>query len=135
MEDSIHFGLVFFLQILDGPDRKGNMFERKGVLFDNFPKPFPNEEAAAAANNGAAPPDLSYIVLGRHGGEDYIYHLLNGYCDPPAGITIGEGQNFNPYFSGGAIGMAPPLYNEVCPVSSQSDVSSISLHPSFSFFS
>merc|ERR1712222_99271 len=24
------------------------------------------------------PPDLSYIVLARHGNEDYIYHLLNG---------------------------------------------------------
>jgi ubiquinol-cytochrome c reductase cytochrome c1 subunit len=49
----------------------------------------------------------------RHGGEDYIYHLLNGYCDPPAGIELREGQNFNPYFPGGAIGMAPPIYNEI----------------------
>ena len=24
-----------------------------------------------------------------------------------------EGQNFNPYFPGGAIGMAPPIYNEI----------------------
>jgi hypothetical protein len=24
-----------------------------------------------------------------------------------------EGQNFNPYFPGGAIGMAAPIYNEV----------------------
>ena len=43
--------------------------------------------------------------LFRHGNEDYIYHLLNGYCDPPAGIELREGQNFNPYFPGGAIGM------------------------------
>ena len=50
---------------------------------------------------------------GRHGGEDYIYHLLNGYCDPPAGIELREGQNFNPYYPGGAIGMAPPIYNEI----------------------
>ena len=45
--------------------------------------------------------------------EDYIYHLLNGYCDPPAGIDLREGQHFNPYFPGGAIGMAPPIYNEI----------------------
>jgi len=45
--------------------------------------------------------------------EDYIYHLLNGYCDPPAGIDLREGQHFNPYFPGGAIGMAAPLYNEI----------------------
>ena len=49
----------------------------------------------------------------RHGGEDYIYHLLNGYCDPPAGVELREGQNFNPYFPGGAIGMGAPLYNEI----------------------
>merc|ERR1711971_1325651 len=53
------------------------------------------------------------ITLGRHGGEDYVYHLLNGYCDPPAGIELREGQNFNPYFPGGAIGMGAPLYNEI----------------------
>ena len=45
--------------------------------------------------------------------ENYIYHLLNGYCDPPAGIELRDGQYFNPYFPGGAIGMAPPIYNEI----------------------
>ena len=54
---------------------------------------------------------IKYFV--RHGNEDYIYHLLNGYCDPPAGIELREGQNFNPYYPGGAIGMYPPLYNEI----------------------
>merc|ERR1711997_399946 len=93
------------IQTMDGPDEAGEMFMRPGKLSDYFPKPF--------ANNGAIPPDLSYIVLARHGGEDYIYHLLNGYCDPPAGIELREGQNFNPYFPGGAIGMSAPLYNEI----------------------
>jgi len=101
------------VQIQDGPDELGNMFMRPGKLSDYFPRPFANDAAAAAANNGAIPPDLSFITLARHGGEDYIYHLLNGYCDPPAGIELREGQNFNPYFPGGAIGMAPPIYNEI----------------------
>jgi len=101
------------VQVQDGPDESGEMFMRPGKLSDYFPKPFANDAAAAAANNGAIPPDLSYIVLARHGNEDYIYHLLNGYCDPPAGIDLREGQNFNPYYPGGAIGMAPPLYNEI----------------------
>ena len=58
--------------------------------------------------------DLSYIAIARHGGEDYIYHLLTSYAEEaPGGINLGEGQHFNPYFAGGAIGMAPPLYNEV----------------------
>jgi len=100
-------------QVLDGPNEAGDMFMRPGKLSDYFPQPFANDAAAAAANNGAIPPDLSFITLGRHGGENYIYHLLNGYCDPPAGIDLREGQNFNPYFPGGAIGMAPPIYNEI----------------------
>ena len=57
---------------------------------------------------------LKYFLLWfRHGGEDYVYHLLNGYCDPPAGIDLREGQHFNPYYPGGAIGMGPPIYNEI----------------------
>jgi len=100
-------------QTLDGPDEAGSMFMRPGKLADNFPSPFPNDAAASAANNGAIPPDLSFIILARHGGEDYVYHLLNGYCDPPAGIELKEGQNFNPYYPGGAIGMGAPLYNEI----------------------
>jgi ubiquinol-cytochrome c reductase cytochrome c1 subunit len=100
-------------QFLDGPAEDGEMFMRPGKLADYFPRPFANDAAAAYANNGAIPPDLSFIALGRHGGEDYIYHLLNGYCDAPAGVNMQEGQYFNPYFPGGAIGMAPPLYNEI----------------------
>ena len=50
-----------------------------------------------------------FTVVSRHGNEDYIYHLLNGYCDPPAGIDLREGQNFNPYYPGGAIGMVTKL--------------------------
>merc|ERR1711974_397191 len=68
------------IQTLDGPDEAGNMFMRPGKLADYFPRPFANDAAASAANNGAIPPDLSFITLGRHGGEDYVYHLLNGYC-------------------------------------------------------
>merc|ERR1712080_465544 len=67
----------------------------------------------SAANNGVVPPDLSFITLARHGVEDYVYHLLNGYCDAPAGVEVKEGQNFNPYFPGGLIGMGAPLYNEI----------------------
>lgn len=99
--------------IRDGPNDKGDMFERPGKLSDYFPSPYPNPEAAAAANNGAIPPDLSFMALARHGGENYVYHLLNGYCDAPAGVELREGQHFNPYMQGGAISMAPPLYNEI----------------------
>lgn len=33
-----------------------------------MPRPYPNEEAARAANAGALPPDLSLITKARHGG-------------------------------------------------------------------
>ena len=52
------------------------MFERPGKLSDYFPKPFANDAAAAAANNGAIPPDLSFITLARytHKKDLFIYH-------------------------------------------------------------
>jgi ubiquinol-cytochrome c reductase cytochrome c1 subunit len=37
--------------------------------------------------------------------------LITGYVDPPAGVKLGEGMNYNPYFPGGAIGMARILYD------------------------
>jgi len=91
----------------------GEMITRPGKLFDYFPSPFANDAAAAAANNGAVPPDMSFISLARKGGEDYIFHLLTSYCDPPSGMELLEGQYFNPYMLGGSIAMAPPLYNDM----------------------
>jgi ubiquinol-cytochrome c reductase cytochrome c1 subunit len=101
------------VMVTDGPNDVGEMFQRPGRLSDPFAKPYPNEEAARAANNGAYPPDLTYITSARHGGEDYVFALLTGYCDAPAGIVLREGQYFNPYFPGGAISMAQAIYNEV----------------------
>uniref|UniRef100_A0A8C7H2Z3 Cytochrome c1, heme protein, mitochondrial n=1 Tax=Oncorhynchus kisutch TaxID=8019 RepID=A0A8C7H2Z3_ONCKI len=101
------------IEVVDGPDESGEMFTRPGKLSDYFPKPYSNPEAARAANGGALPPDLSYIVNARHGGEDYVFSLLTGYCEPPAGVEVREGLYYNPYFPGQAIGMAPPIYNEI----------------------
>ncbi|XP_017289231.1 cytochrome c1, heme protein, mitochondrial [Kryptolebias marmoratus] len=100
-------------EVVDGPDENGEMFTRPGKPSDYFPKPYPNPEAARAANMGALPPDLSYIVSARHGGEDYVFSLLTGYCEPPAGVSLREGLYYNPYFPGQAIAMAPPIYNEI----------------------
>jgi len=97
--------------VMDGPDDEGNMFERMGKLSDPLPKPYETEEAARAANNGAYPPDLSLITGARAGEENYIVALMTGYVeDPPAGIELADGMNFNAYFVGQAIAMAPPLY-------------------------
>ncbi|UKZ80904.1 cytochrome c1 [Trichoderma virens FT-333] len=57
-------------------------------------------------------PDLSLIVKARHGGCDYIFSLLTGYPEePPAGVQVAPGMNFNPYFPGTGIGMARVLYD------------------------
>lgn len=95
------------------PNDDGDMFMRPGKLSDYFPSPYENEQQSRKANAGALPPDLTVIAKARHGNENYIFSLLTGYCDPPAGVTVAEGQNFNPYFAGSKIGMAAPLYDEI----------------------
>ena len=104
------------------------MFERPGRASDYFPPPFPNEQAARAANGGAYPPDLSLIAEARavergfpwfvfdmftqyvESGPDYLYSLLIGYGEPPEGKDIQPGLYYNPYFiSGTALAMPPPL--------------------------
>ena len=44
--------------------------------------------------------------------QDYIFSLLTGYWDRPAGCEEREGLHYNPYFAGGYIAMAQALYNE-----------------------
>ena len=56
-------------QITDGPDDTGAMFKRPGKLSDKLPDPYDNEEAAKAANNGALPPDLTFMANAREGNE------------------------------------------------------------------
>ena len=97
------------VEIVDGPNDEGEMFERPGKLSDYFPSPYPNEEAARFANNGAYPPDLSLIMKARVGGPDYVFALLTGYKDPPAGIEPRDTQYYNPYFPGSWIGMPAPI--------------------------
>jgi len=97
------------LEVEDGPDDKGEMFKRPRLLTDPLPHPYPNDNFARYANNGALPPDLSLVVLARMGGPDYVFALLTGYREPPAGVVLRPGQSFNPYFAGGLLAMPPPL--------------------------
>ena len=89
---------------------------RKGRLDDRLPVPYKNTKAAAAANGGAIPPDLSHITRHKRGrgGVDYIFALMTGYVDPPAGFKVPDGLYYNVYFHPGKlIAMPPPLYNGV----------------------
>lgn len=95
------------------PDEEGNPTTRPGKLSDYFPEPYLNEEAARFANSGALPPDLSLVCLARHGEEDFIFSILTGYTDPPAGIEeLAEGMAYNPYFPGGVLAMPQQLFQD-----------------------
>lgn len=115
-------------EVQDGPDAAGDMFMRPAIPSDHFPSPFANAEAAAASNNGAAPPDLSLMAKARavtrgfptfvfdiftqyaEGGPDYVYALLTGYEDAPEGVELQPGTYYNPHFiASSALSMPPPL--------------------------
>ncbi len=100
-------------EIEDGPNSEGDMFTRPARLSDNFVSPYPNKEAATAANGGAYPPDMSVLVKARKGGADYIYSLLLGYDDPPASVNLDDGVYYNTYMSGNKIKMANPLSENI----------------------
>jgi ubiquinol-cytochrome c reductase cytochrome c1 subunit len=111
--------------VKDGPDSTGEMFDRPGLPSDHFPPAFANDQAAAAANGGAIPPDLSLITKFRPGwfgtfnqlangigGPQYVYSVLTGYEEPTEEIKkeMPEGKYYNPYFANGHfIGMPSPL--------------------------
>ncbi len=96
-------------EVIDGPNTDGEMFTRPGKLSDKFVMPYENVEAAKAANGGAYPPDMSVLIKARSGGADYIYSLLQGYVEPPEGITLDDGVYYNKYMYGKKIKMASPL--------------------------
>lgn len=97
-------------EVQDGPNDEGDMFMRPAKPSDHIPSPFPNEQAARAANNGAYPPDQSLLVKARAGGPDYIRAVLLGYHEtPPEGFKLGNGMYYNEFFPGHQIGMVPPL--------------------------
>ena len=96
-------------EVTDGPNDEGEMFTRPRRLSDKFVNPFPNIQAATAANGGAYPPDMSVLVKARKGGADYIYSLLLGYEEVPAGYELDDGVYYNKYIPGNKIMMSKPL--------------------------
>jgi cytochrome c1 len=124
----------WLIPVKDGPNDKGEMYERPGRASDRFPAPHANIEAAKLANGGAAPPDFSVLAKARtytrgfpmfivdifsqyqEQGPDYIYALLaEGYLKdnekPP--IPVEDGLNYNKFMPGQKIAMAAPLADGV----------------------
>ena len=96
-------------EVTDGPNADGEMFVRPGKLSDKFVMPYENVKAAQAANGGAYPPDMSVLIKARGDGADYIYSLLQGYEDPPAGMTLDDGVYYNKFMYGNKIKMSNQL--------------------------
>jgi ubiquinol-cytochrome c reductase cytochrome c1 subunit len=106
----------------------GDILQVPARTADTFPSPYANEGAARGANGGALPPDLSVVAMARIGGADYLYSVLVGYAQPPAGLTVPPGLHYNAYFpgdtrpnwagdprkapEGGFIAMSPPLLRD-----------------------
>jgi ubiquinol-cytochrome c reductase cytochrome c1 subunit len=125
--------LAASVQVEDGPNEEGQMFQRPGKLTDPLPRRYKNEQEARSIHNGAYPPDLSLMARARNveyhgtvwfhplsmlrdvvtgyqeGGADYIYALLMGYKNPPAGVRLVEGMNYNEAFPGQQTAMANPF--------------------------
>jgi ubiquinol-cytochrome c reductase cytochrome c1 subunit len=121
------------VQVADGYDDQGNPAMRAGKPSDSFQGKFKNDKEAAAAFGGAVPPDLSLITKARtverefawyvfpyimlkdlftqyqEQGSDYVYALLTGYKDAPAGFNLGPGLNYNVAFPGHQLAMPQPL--------------------------
>jgi ubiquinol-cytochrome c reductase cytochrome b/c1 subunit len=121
------------IQVQDGYNDQGEPVMRPGKPSDYFQWHFKNEKEAGAAFNGAAPPDLSVMAKARtverdiawytfpflmlkdlftqyqEQGPDYLYALLTGYVDPPAGFKLNAGSNYNRAFPGHQIAMPQPL--------------------------
>ena len=124
-------------EVQDGPDSEGQMYKRKGRAADKFVSPYANEQEARSSNNGAFPVDLSLITKARsiheevpfymsplkiiqdiatgyqEGGADYVYAILTGYSDVPAGMELADGMEYNKYFSGHQIAMPNPLADDI----------------------
>lgn len=120
-------------KVQDGPNDAGEMFERPGRPADVIPWTYANENAAAAALGGKAPPQMQLLAKARsfergfpwfvfdvipflsyeEQGPDYIHALLNGYKDAPEGFTVPTGGYYNEFYPGHVIAMPAPLQDDL----------------------
>ena len=123
----------------DGKPSGFSYVTRAPLPSDPILGPYANDRAARAAQNGAVPPDLSIIAKARgvhrdpswlthgflmlgdvfksyqEGGPDYIYGLMTGYEEPPAGTKVNDGMYYNRAFPGHQLAMPPPLADGAVP--------------------
>lgn len=98
--------------VTDGLDAAGRPLRRAARPDDHLPQPFASPAAAAAANNGAVPPDMSRLALTLPGGAARIARILTGYRTPPSGLAVPDGSYSNAAEPTGVIAMPPPLLDD-----------------------
>ncbi|KAF9923951.1 cytochrome c1 [Linnemannia zychae] len=74
------------LEYTDEPNDAGDLFQCPGKPSDYMTRPYTNEEQARAGNAGTYPSNLSLMIKAHYDG-----------ADPPAGVEIREGLDFNLY--------------------------------------
>jgi len=97
------------VDVLDGPNDQGEMFERPGKPYDVIPSPYPNKEAGRAANLTTSPSktpmrqngdlkdsSLRHIIMDCEEGRAGVAFLLAAFAPvlpagaPPHSPTIGS---------------------------------------------
>ncbi len=114
-------------EVEDGPNSEGDMFMRPGRPSDHFVNPYPNVNAATAANGGAYPPDMSVLVKARPGGANYIYSVLMGYEEKPIDFILEDGVYYNKYMDGNKIKMPNPLSDDLIEYSDGTNASQLQM--------
>jgi len=114
-------------EVEDGPNTDGDMFTRPGRPSDHFVSPYPNVNAATAANGGAYPPDMSVLVKARPGGANYIYSVLMGYEEKPIDFILEDGVYYNKYMDGNKIKMPNPLSDDLIEYSDGTNASQLQM--------
>jgi ubiquinol-cytochrome c reductase cytochrome c1 subunit len=109
LDDDQEKAVAATFTVPQGLDDQGQPKEGPATPANQFRSPFANEKAARATLNGAYPPDLSLIINAREDGANYVYGLMTGYAEAPAGFTMQDGMNYNRMFPGHQIAMPQPL--------------------------
>ena len=103
---------------------------RTAVPADHFPAPYPNENAARAANNGLSAGSVPDIQ-GTSQWCRLLYSLLTSYEEAPADLTVPEGMYYNAAYSGHLIAMPQPLYGDDVTYADGADSSVVCDFPGF----
>ena len=92
------------------PDLSLIVLAREGAEVSVPPLPSPTHTHNTHTHTHTHTQTELQSLLSLNSLQDYIFSLLTGYWDPPAGVELREGMEYNPYFPGQAIAMPQQLF-------------------------